>query len=488
MPFLVAIALGVTPLALDLTGRAASSTGPASWPLPNLDLGSTRSLAGSGIDRADVGRLHLVWRFRLSAPLEPSGSLTATPVVENGVVYLQDMSSEVFALDLESGRVLWRHRFVYALSPGPNGLAVSGNRVYGATPTTMFALAAGSGKVLWSRFLVRPGEPIIDTAPQVAGDTVYTSTIGLPPGGRGVLYALDARTGAVRWSLSTIKEPWKVPSKAGGGGAWYPPSVAGDQVFWGTANPYPYGGSKTYPNGSAYAGNDLYTDSLLVINVLDGTLAWFDQVTSHDVRDYDFEDPPLLVVARGTERVIGAGKAGLVVAWDAMTHRRSWAAEVGVHVHDRGPLPAGRVLVCPGLLGGVETPMAAADGLVFVPVVDLCMKGSAVGYQALATVDVSSGTGELVALSAATGARVWTQRLPQPDFGCATVADGVVFTSTFGGDVYAFDTRDGARLWRTRLAADINSCPALSGDMLLVGAGLPRSKGGGVELDALSVR
>ena len=219
-------------------------------------------------------------------------------------------------------------------------------------------------------------------------------------------------------------------SQAGGGGAWYPPSVEGDLVFWGTANPYPYGGSKRYPNGDAYSGADLYTDSLLAIDARRGRLRWFDQVTKHDIRDYDFEDPPIVVSAAGSTRVIGAGKAGLVVAWNARTHQRVWVAKVGLRLHDRGPLPLRRIEVCPGLLGGVETPMAAADGLVFVPVVDLCMKGSAVGYEALGGVDVSKGRGELVALNAVTGARVWERRLAGPDFGCATVANGVVFTST----------------------------------------------------------
>src|SRR5205823_694615 len=102
----------------------------------------------------------------------------------------------------------------------------------------------------------------------------------------------------------------------------------------------------------------------------------------------------------------------------------------------------------------------------FVPVVDLCTSGSAYGYEPLSRVDPSRGTGELVALDAATGRRAWARRLPQPDFGCATVADGVVFTSTFDGTVYGFDTRDGSVLWTHRMPAGVNACPSLSGDLL----------------------
>jgi outer membrane protein assembly factor BamB len=132
--------------------------------------------------------------------------------------------------------------------------------------------------------------------------------------------------------------------------------------------------------------------------------------------------------------------------------------------------------------------MAYSGRTLFVPVVDLCMKGSAFGYPSLRGIDVSRGTGELIALDAATGARRWKEALPSPDFGCATVANGVVFTSTFAGRVYAFDTRDGARLWSTRLPAGVNACPSLAEDILLVGAGVPTAKGGAPELDAFSPR
>lgn len=440
----------------------------------------------SGIDRGDVRRLHLIWRFRFPDAPGGSGADTGTPIVVGGVVYVQDMSSTVFALNERTGRVLWRHRFLYGADPGPNGLAVVSGRVFGNTPTAAFALSAATGKLLWSRQLVTLGAPVIDIAPQVARGVVYTSTIGLPPDGKGMLYALRASSGAVLWRRSTIKGRWAIPQQAGGGGAWEPPSLAGGEVYWGTANPYPYGGSRAEPNGAAYAGPALYTDSLLVLGARSGALEWFDQVTPHDVRDYDFQLSPILTSQRGAELVIGAGKAGLVVAWNRLTHRRVWQTRVGVHRNDHGPLPPQRISVCPGLLGGVETPMALAGGTLYVPVIDLCSQGGAAGYEPLADLDVSAGHGELVALAAATGRRIWTRPLPEPDFGCATVADGVVFTATLDGRVYGLDAQTGRELWTHRLGAGVNSCPALAGAMLFVGAGVRLARGESPELDAFA--
>ncbi len=453
-----------------LAGCGSSRTAArADWPLPNLDLASTRSLPSSHIDRHNVERLHVLWRFRFRIRPRESGVFTATPIVVGDAVYVQDMESNVFALDRQTGRIRWRHRFA-AGNPGPNGLAVAGARVYGATDTTVVALTATAGRLVWQRRIVSPAEQFVDTAPQIANGLVYMATIGYPPGGRGALYALDAATGAVRWKAPTIKGKWRYPREAGGGGAWYPPSVDGaGRVYWGTANPGPWGGTRRRPNGGSFPGPALFTDSLLALEGRTGRLAWYEQVTPHDVRDHDFQLSPVL--AHGL--VIGAGKAGLVIAWDPTTHRRVWQASVGIHRNDRGPLPTRLVPVCPGLLGGVETPMAYAGGRVFVPVVDLCMRGSAYGYEPLARVDVSKGRGELVALDAATGRRLWARSLPQPDFGCATAADGVVFTATFDGAVYGLDARDGSTLWTARLRAGINACPALASGLLLVGAGFP---------------
>lgn len=441
--------------------------GRVDWSQPNANDASTRAVPGPPAP-ADGDRLRVRWRFRLRGEPGFSGIDAATPVVSAGRVYLQDLNSDVYALSLADGHLLWHHRYRRP-DGGPNGLAVANGVVYGNTDTSAFALSARTGVERWRSRLTRPGNPVT-IAPLVANGLVYTSSTGQSPGGRGTLFALDTKTGAVRWRFDTIVGPWRFPREASGGGAWHPPSVdATGRVYWGTANPYPWGGSRARPNGGMYPGPVRHTDSLLVLDGRTGELLWSDQVTPHDVRDYDFQLPPLLIA----DVAVGAGKAGRVIAWDRATHARLWETEVGVHRNDRGPLPTTPATVCPGLLGGVETPMASAAGRVFVPVVNLCFRESAHGSSGLGfyRTDYSKGTGELVALEASSGRRLWTRRFGSPNFGCATVAGGVVYTATYDGRIYGLSTEDGAIVARGRMRAGINACPAVAGSTLLIGAG-----------------
>jgi alcohol dehydrogenase (cytochrome c) len=446
---------------------AANPVDRGGWSQPNGNVSSTRAV--SGPPAPETGEtLRVRWRFRLRGEPGFSGLDAATPVVWDGRVYLQDLNSDVYALSLADGRLLWRHRYRRP-DGGPNGVAVANGVVFGNTDTSAFALSARTGVERWRTRLTRPENPIT-IAPLVASGLVYTSSTGQAPGGRGTVFALDANTGAIRWRFDTIVDPWRFPREASGGGAWHPPSLGADgRIYWGTANPYPWGGSRTRPNGGMYPGAVRHTDSLLVLDGRTGELIWSDQVTPHDVRDYDFQLPPLLVDGL----VVGAGKAGRVIAWNRSTGKRVWATPVGIHRNDLGPLPRRPVTVCPGLLGGVETPMAFAEGRIFVPVVDLCFRESAFGTSGLGfySTDYSKGTGELVALEASTGRRLWTRRFRSPNFGCATVAGGVVYTATYDGRVYGLSTDDGSIVARARTRAGINACPAVAGGMLLVGAG-----------------
>ena len=296
----------------------------------------------------------------------------------------------------------------------------------------------------------------------------------------GTVYALAARTGKVIWSFSTVRgggKLWGNPKENGGGGLWYPPAVdSHGRVFIGVANPAPYPNSPSDPNAQSRPGPNLYTDSLVALNGDTGKLLWYQQVTPHDLRDYDFQDPPIVTTqsigGTKTEIVIGAGKSGKVVAFRADNGKRLWVLNIGEHnKYQYGPLPPKPVVYCPGSLGGVLTPMAQSGDVLYVPWIDLCLKASATTPPAAPS--PVSETGGLAAVNAATGTIIWKRTFKSLDAGAATVANNVVFTSTFNGMIYALSTKNGSVLWSTKAPAGINSFPAITKTMLIIGAGAP---------------
>jgi alcohol dehydrogenase (cytochrome c) len=454
-------------------GAPAARQGPiaGTWSAPNGDAAGTRNARGTAFSETATAGLHRIWRFHLPEQPTFSGVMSATPLVLDDTVYLESLRSNVYALDAQTGKLRWRRHFE-SDSGGPNGLAAADGLLYGTTNTAVFALDRRTGRVRWTRRVTGRSDRI-DIAPLAAGGRVYVGTTAQLPGSKGALLALDGATGRVLWRFSTVHGAWAHPALASGGGIWWTPTIdRGGTLYAGTANPLPWGGTPALPNGGAYAGRALYTDSLLALDARSGRLGWFDQVTPHDVRDYDLSLPPMLARIGGRDLAIGGGKGGRVFAWNRATHARVWTATVGRHRNDHGPLPRRPVTVCPGLLGGVLTPMALAHGTVFVPIVNLCMLGSDHGYEDFAAVDYAHrGRGEIAALDATTGRARWTRQLPSPVFGCATAAGEAVFTTTYGGRVYALSQRTGTTLWTVQEPAGSNACPAVAGNLLVVPAG-----------------
>src|SRR5580693_6600656 len=135
------------------TGTAQAATGrPASgWTQPGADLANTRDVA-SAITSSDVSRLGVAWCVPLTADNAGFGNYATTPVVVNGVVYTQDLQSNVMAIRLSTGKVLWTHTY-NSRNGGPDGVNVAGGVVYAATNHAAVALDAATGAQLWSRTL-----------------------------------------------------------------------------------------------------------------------------------------------------------------------------------------------------------------------------------------------------------------------------------------------------------------------------------------------
>lgn len=484
------------------SAQAAASADPQArgrttdWPLANGDLSNTRATTHTPINSTNVHRLKVKWRLPLEGTPTFAGMMASSPIVVGATVYLIDLDSNVYAVNKETGEVRWKHQFNDP-SIGPNGVAYSNGLLFGTTFTSAFALDAGTGRTVWSRQLIADQQGGIDIAPQVSGSTVVVSTEPSTfgkyvPGAMGTVWALDTATGQPKWSFNTVKDGnlWGHPEINSGGGLWYPPAIDSQgRIFLSVANPAPTPGTPQYPNGSSRPGPNLYTDSLVVLDVRTGKLLWYRQALPHDIRDYDLQDSAIIttvpILGVKTEIVIVAGKMGKVFAYRASDGKPLWTRPVGTHLNDVGPLPDTPVTIYPGILGGVETPMAAAEGRVFVPWVDLANTMSATGGMTYPGTD--GGRGGLAALDTRTGKVDWQRNLPQMALGAATVANGVVFTSSYDGRIFAFDTRTGETLWTATASAGINAFPAISGDMLLVGAGVARTSEERPELIAYSL-
>jgi outer membrane protein assembly factor BamB len=474
-------------VALSSCGSSSSSEGLSltGSGYPNVNTSNTR-YAGGPIDSSSVSKLHVAWTLPLSAKSE-YGSYSSAPVIANGVVYSQDLESNVQAINLKTGKVIWTKTYD-SPDQGPNGIVVEGGRIYGATTSSAFALDEKTGRQLWSVALLQNEHEGIDMAPGYHDGIVYVSTV---PGsttqfyegeGVGTLWALQAGTGRRLWHFDTVPEDlWSSADGHlnSGGGLWYTPAFdEHGYMYIGLGNPAPFPGTNQFPWGSSRPGPDLYTDSIVKLNAATGKLAWYYQLTPHDLYDRDLQDPPILARVGGRQVVIAAGKGGFVIALDAQSGKLLWKRSVGVHNgHDDDGLYAMKheysklhlpETVYPGLLGGVIAPMATNGSTVFVPVVNHSVTYS---NQSEPQEDGPS-TGELVALDVTTGAVKWDRKLASPAFGAATAVNDLVFTTTFEGKLYALDATNGATAWETQLPAGSNTGVAVAGQTLLAPAGL----------------
>jgi outer membrane protein assembly factor BamB len=479
-------------LAASLSGCGSSSSGEElsfdGSGYPGVDAVNSREAKGS-IDSSNVAELEEAWSLPLTAQ-SSYGAHSSSPVIADGVIYSQDLESNVQAIDLESGEVLWTKKYEDA-SQGPNGVVVAEGHVFGATAKEAFALDQETGKEVWSTPLVRSSASEgIDMAPGYSDGLVYVSTVpttataSYPGGGVGILWALDAKSGAKKWHFNTVPDSlWGDKKVNSGGGLWQPPSFDDKGfIYFGTGNPAPFPGTGEEPWGASRPGPNLYADSLVKLDAKTGKREWHYQQTPHDIYDWDFQDPPLLIDAGGKELAIGAGKSGVVVALDAKIGKPVWKRPVGNHNgHDDDGLYAMRGeiskieegQVFPGILGGVIAPMATDGKTVFVPVVNHSATISA-------TEGLGEGqdmTGELVAIDAASGAIQWEQEFGSAAFGAPTVINDLVFATSFEGNVYAFEAASGNEVWSETLPASINTSVSISGDTVIAPAGLAGAEG-----------
>jgi alcohol dehydrogenase (cytochrome c) len=365
----------------------------------------------------------------------------STPVFgPNGIAYLQDLSDNVYAVNVKTGKQIWKYKVPASESNGlgPNGVTLVDNTIYGATHTQAFALQASTGEQLWKSSALSPAnDQGINIAPRAVDGKVFLSDSGEPQG--GFAYPLDAKTGKIDWKFQETKEPsqWGTGGAYGTGGAWGTPVVENGLVYFGITNPY-----RSLDQATKTPNDVLYNNSMVALNENSGKLKWYHQGVSNDFYDWDVQIGPMYAASGpgGQPTVVDAGKMGIVYAMNATTGKLDWKTPVGLHNgHDNdGRLAQQHKLHvklpykwCPGFYGGVETQMAMAGNVVYVPANNLCATevNAKLPPPAQKIGNFTTGTGNFEALNLDTGNVMWNTKLPSSPYGAATVTNDLVFTT-----------------------------------------------------------
>jgi len=395
----------------------------------------------------------------------------------------------------------------FCCGPNNRGVAISGDRLFLATlDARLVALDAKSGSVLWNIQIADPDKGYSETmAPTVVDGKVLIGTNGGEYGIRGFVKAFDAKDGKLIWTFNTIPEKsegvWAKNDLTGrdmhrdieaekaayakdssfyqtlGGGVWMAPAVdlKTKTVFFVVGNPSP----DLY--GAIRPGDNLYTDSMVAVDLDKGTYKWHSQYIAHDVWDLDAVSPVILTQAKDksgnmVDVAIHGGKTGHVYVHDRATGALIRFSEAMVPQENMWVLPTktgARML--PGANGGVEwSPMAINPKLrmtyaanLHQPMTYHVEEAAYPGGKlwlggAFKTIPGEEQSGRLVAVNLDTGKVAWTVKTPQPLIGgvLATAGD-IVFNGEANGWFKAFDAKTGKELWKYNCGAGVNA-PAVS--------------------------
>jgi outer membrane protein assembly factor BamB/cytochrome c5 len=392
-------------------------------------------------------------------------------------------------VNVESGEIEWEYDVPSDATnlEGPNGVSYYEGNVYGETNTAAFALSAETGEKVWeAKNLAEAKGQGFNMQPQPYEGKIFVSTSGQLKG--GIAYALDAKTGKVLWEFEETKE--QKDKEAGGelgtGGAWNSPAISDDgQIFFGIANPY-----RSIETAIKEPTKLLYNNSTVSLDQETGKLNWYMQPKqgTNDFHDWDMQISPIFVEETKEPMVVDAGKMGYVYSMNPETGKLNWETSVGKHsgndldslhaYEGKYKAPKMPYEYFPGTLGGVETNMAVAEGMVFVPINNYASVFKSIEEPiAGSSGPPSEGTGEMVAIDLETGKIKWDTKLPSSAYGDATYSNGVVYTSMFSGEVVAFDAKSGEIIWQEKLPAGANSPIAISGEYLVTAAGYPEGAG-----------
>ncbi len=511
-PTSMAATAAVTPVSQQQLDNAAKDS--SNFLATNGNYEQTRFYPNDQINRNNVAHLHPAWIFTT----EVKESLETSPIIVNGVMYVTTSFSHVYAVDAKTGQQIWHFKpklgpvTTFCCGPNNRGVAVYDDKVYVATlDSKLYALDAKSGDIVWQVQIADPEKGYSETmAPTAVDGKILIGTNGGEYGIRGFVRAYDAKDGKLIWNFDTIPENsvgvWATtdatgrdehrdiaaekatlakngdPYKTLGGGVWQNPSVdlATKRIYFVVGNPSP----DLY--GAIRPGDNLYTDSLVSVDLDTGKYVCHFQYVPHDVWDLDAVSPTVLVEAADKDgktvpAVIHAGKTGYVYVNDRKDCSLIRFSEPMVSQKDRWTLPTptkpldpNSAKMFPGANGGVEwSPMATDPGQNLAYAINLEQEMTyTVADEAYpdgklwlggAFTNVPGGvqTGNITAVNYNTGKIAWQVKTPQPMIGgILATSGGLVFSGEGNGAFNAFDSSNGKLLWRFQAGAGVNAPPS----------------------------
>ena len=495
----------MTAVTQDMLNRAAGDGN--NFLHTNGDYNQTRYYPASQINAGNVGKLRPAWIFQT----EVRESFETTPLIVNGIMYLTTSFNHVYALDAATGKQIWHYKHklgpitTYCCGPNNRGVAAYGDKLYmGTLDAKLVALDAKTGKLLWEQQIADPELGYSETmAPTAVNGKILIGTNGGEYGVRGFVKAYDSESGKLLWTFHTIPENsvgvWAThdatgrdmlrdiaaekaalkklgdPYKTLGGGVWQNPAVdlATNRIYFMAGNPSPD------LDGSIRPGDNLYTNSLISVDLDTGKYVCHFQYIAHDVWDLDAVSPPILVDVKDKNGktvpgVLHAGKTGHIYIHDRKDCSLIRFSESMVPQENMWVLPTkdGKRML-PGANGGVEwSPMATDPNLGLAYAINLHQPmtyhvestpypgGKLWLGGAFKVIASEQQWGNVTAVDYNTGKIKWKVKTQQPMIGgILATAGGVVFTGEGNGYFKAYDSATGNLLWKFQAGAGVNAPP-----------------------------
>jgi alcohol dehydrogenase (cytochrome c) len=394
----------------------------------------------------------------------------------------------------------------YCCGPNNRGVAVFGDMLYmGTLDAKLVALDAKTGKQVWETQIADPELGYSETmAPTAVDGKILIGTNGGEYGIRGFVKAFDAKTGDLLWTFDTVPEDsqgvWATHDATGrdmhrdieaekaayaangdpfatlGGGVWQNPAVDLEtrRIYFVVGNPSPD------LDGSLRPGDNLYTDSLVSVDLDTGEYVCHLQYIAHDVWDLDAVSPPIITPVLDNEGnevkgILHGGKTGHVYVHKADDCSLIRFSEAMVPQEDMWTLPTAEgARMLPGANGGVEwSPMAIDPNLKLTYAVNLHQpmtytvestpypEGKLWLGGAFKTIPTEEQWGNVTAVDYNTGKIRWQVKTPQPMIGgVLATAGGLVFAGEGTGEFKAYDSETGAILWSFQAGAGVNAPPS----------------------------